>query len=143
MRSQHPRHLGDGALFVHPVPGRLGDDHVHGRVGGGNLLGAAGENFQVGLTGGQHGAHPIVGLDGGDTGHPLGQEPREDAGAGADLEDVRRALGDQPVERLARRPGSEQVVLVRDLSEGSAQDGRGLVLVHARQCSGTGRDVDL
>ena len=45
------------------------------------------------------------------------------------------SVGKEPVECLGRRAGAEPVVLVRDLSEGPAQDGGVLVLAHARQSS--------
>ena len=51
---------------------------------------------------GQDGAHAVVGFDGGQVVDPFGEQPREDAGAGPDLEDVGRILGKEPVERFIR-----------------------------------------
>ena len=81
----------------------MGDDDVEGGGVGGDLLGLAGEELDPGIGSGQDGAHAVIGLDGGEMVDPFGQQAREDARAGTDLEDIRRILGKQPVDCLTRR----------------------------------------
>ncbi len=68
----------------------------------GHFLGPAGEDLHAGVTGGQYGADALIGFDGRQMSDPLGQEARKDAGTGSDLEDIGRALGNEPVERFIR-----------------------------------------
>ena len=100
----------------------------------------AGTHVGAGGRGAEHGAHAFVGLDGGHVTDPLGEEPGQDAGARADFEGVGRVGGQQPVERLGRRPRAEPVVLAGDGTEGAAQHGGVLVLAHVRNLPEGRRD---
>ena len=113
------------------MPRRCGDDDVERGTVAGDLLGAAGQDFDSRVTGRQDRPHPFVGLDGGHVRHPFGQEAGEDSGARPDLEDVRGSLRQQPIEGFGRRTGPKPVVVVGHGAEGPAQDGGGLVLAHA------------
>ena len=124
------------------MPCRLGDDEVDRCRGGGNCLGTAGENFDPCVIGGEHGTHPLVGLDGRQVRDPVGQQPGEDAGTGSDFEHIARGLWNQPVECFIRGAGSEAVVLLRHLAERTAQDGGVLVLAHERHPSETVDQID-
>ena len=62
-------------------------------------------------------------------------KPREDAGAGADFEDVVRVRGKKPVECCCGWAGAQPVVVVRHCAERAAQDGGVLVLAHVGEFS--------
>ena len=79
----------------------------------------------------EDGAHAGIGLERGDVGDTLGELAGEEAGAGADLEGVGGAGGEEPVEGVLGRGGAKPVVVVGDRSEGLGEDGRFLVLLHA------------
>ena len=86
---------------------------------------------------GEDGPHAFVRLDGGDVGDSFGEQGGEEPGTCPDLEGVGGARGDEPVEGFGRRPGAEAVVLGRDGTEGLAQYGGGLVLLHEVESSET------
>jgi hypothetical protein len=130
--AQHACHLGHGAFLVDPVPCRGDDDGMDAGVGGGKCFGPPGQNLHARRLG-KECPHTIVRLDGRDVEDPLRQQARQDAGAGADFQDFCRSVGEQPIERFGRRPGTEPVVLRGDFTEGIAQDLRGLVLAHEPQ----------
>ena len=66
----------------------------------------------------------------GDVRDTLGELAGEEAGAGADLEGVGCAGGEEPVEGVLRRGGAKPVVVVGHRAEGLGEDCRGLVLLH-------------
>ena len=82
-----------------------------------NFLRLASHHFRSWHAVGQHGSHPIIGLDCPDVAHAPNKLTGESSGSSTELEHVDSPLRQQPVDRLIWRSGSKAVVVGRNLSE--------------------------